>query len=104
MSADRMSPLDAIVPPRRGRVSATCTSARSASSKGRRRTTTTCSAMVAGKLPLVPRYRQNVRFVPFQLGRPVWVDDPDFNIAYHIRHTALPKPAATTSCATSSVG
>jgi diacylglycerol O-acyltransferase len=49
-------------------------------------------AMIAGKLPLVPRYRQVVREVPFELGRPVWVDDPDFNIDYHVRHTALPTP------------
>jgi diacylglycerol O-acyltransferase len=49
-------------------------------------------SMVQGKLPLVPRYRQVVREVPLQLGRPVWVDDPDFNIDYHIRHTALPTP------------
>src|SRR4051794_18875663 len=48
--------------------------------------------MVAGKLPLVPRYRQRVKFVPMQLGRPVWVDDPHFNIGYHLRHTALPAP------------
>ena len=49
-------------------------------------------AMVAGKLPLVPRYRQKVRFVPLDLGRPLWVDDPHFNIGYHVRHTALPPP------------
>jgi len=49
-------------------------------------------AMVRGKLPLVPRYRQVVRFVPLDLGRPVWVDDPHFNIDYHLRHTALPAP------------
>ena len=48
--------------------------------------------MIAGKLPLVPRYRQVVRFVPLQLGRPVWVDDEHFNIDYHVRHTALPAP------------
>jgi len=48
--------------------------------------------MVAAKLDLVPRYRQRVRFVPFELGRPVWVDDPHFNIEYHLRHTALPSP------------
>jgi diacylglycerol O-acyltransferase len=50
--------------------------------------------MVAGKLGLVPRYRQKVRFVPFGLGRPVWVDDPYFNISYHLRHTALPAPGS----------
>jgi WS/DGAT/MGAT family acyltransferase len=49
-------------------------------------------AMVEGKLPLVPRYRQVVRTVPLDLGRPVWSDDPHFNIEYHIRHTALPAP------------
>ena len=49
-------------------------------------------AMVDAKLDLVPRYRQKVRFVPFELGRPVWVDDVHFNIEYHLRHTALPSP------------
>jgi diacylglycerol O-acyltransferase / wax synthase len=47
---------------------------------------------IGGKLPLVPRYRQKVRFVPFDLGRPVWVDDLHFNLSYHIRQTALPRP------------
>jgi WS/DGAT/MGAT family acyltransferase len=47
---------------------------------------------VAGRLALVPRYRQRVRFVPGGLGRPVWVDDPHFNLAYHVRHTALAQP------------
>ena len=51
-------------------------------------------AMVAGKLPAVPRYRQKVRFVPLQLGRPLWVDDPHFNLGYHLRHTALASPGA----------
>jgi diacylglycerol O-acyltransferase len=49
-------------------------------------------AMVAGKLPLVPRYRQVVRFVPLDLGRPVWSDDAHFHVEYHVRHTALPAP------------
>src|SRR4051812_2446536 len=48
--------------------------------------------MVAGKLPLIPRYRQVVRFVPMQLGRPVWVDDVHFNLEYHVRQTALARP------------
>jgi WS/DGAT/MGAT family acyltransferase len=48
--------------------------------------------MVAGKLDLVPRYRQKVRFVPLDLGRPVWVEDPHFNLSYHLRHSALPRP------------
>jgi WS/DGAT/MGAT family acyltransferase len=50
--------------------------------------------MVAGKLSLVPRYRQRVRFVPLGLGRPVWVDDPHFNLSYHLRHSALPAPGS----------
>src|SRR5439155_24502469 len=52
-------------------------------------------AMVAAKLPDVPRYRQKVRFVPLELGRPVWVDDPHFNLTYHLRRTALPAPGGT---------
>jgi diacylglycerol O-acyltransferase len=47
---------------------------------------------IAARLPQVPRYRQKVRFVPFALGRPVWVDDPHFNLDYHVRRTALPSP------------
>jgi diacylglycerol O-acyltransferase / wax synthase len=50
--------------------------------------------MVAAKLGLVPRYRQKVRFIPLGLGRPVWVDDPHFNLSYHLRHTALPAPGS----------
>jgi WS/DGAT/MGAT family acyltransferase len=50
--------------------------------------------MVEGKLGLVPRYRQKVRFIPLSLGRPVWVDDPHFNLSYHLRHSALPPPGS----------
>jgi diacylglycerol O-acyltransferase / wax synthase len=49
-------------------------------------------AMVAGKLELVPRYRQKVRFVPLAAGPPVWVEDPHFSLSYHVRHTAVPAP------------
>ena len=49
-------------------------------------------ALIHSKLHLIPRYRQRVRSVPFELGRPVWVDDPHFDISYHVRHTALPSP------------
>jgi diacylglycerol O-acyltransferase / wax synthase len=48
--------------------------------------------LIAAKLPLVPRYRQKVRFAPGGVGRPIWVDDPHFQILYHIRHTAVPPP------------
>jgi diacylglycerol O-acyltransferase / wax synthase len=50
-------------------------------------------ALLASKLHLIPRYRQRVRSVPLELGRPVWVDDPHFNLAYHVRSTALVQPA-----------
>jgi diacylglycerol O-acyltransferase len=50
------------------------------------------SRLIAGKLHLIPRYRQCVRPLPFELGRPVWVDDPHFDLGYHLRHTALPAP------------
>ncbi len=49
-------------------------------------------ALVAGKMHLIPQYRQRVRSVPFELGRPVWADDPHFDLHYHVRHTALPAP------------
>lgn len=49
-------------------------------------------ALVDSKLPVLFRYRQRVRFVPGDIGRPVWVDDPHFNLAYHVRHSALPPP------------
>jgi diacylglycerol O-acyltransferase / wax synthase len=48
---------------------------------------------VVNRLHLVPRYRQRLAYIPFDQGRPVWTDDPHFNPRYHIRHTALPKPA-----------
>ena len=48
--------------------------------------------LLSAKLDRVPRYRQVIRPVPLQLGRPVWVDDPHFQILYHVRHTSLPRP------------
>jgi diacylglycerol O-acyltransferase / wax synthase len=51
-------------------------------------------AMVEGKLGLVPRYRQKVRFVPLAAGPPIWVDDPHFSLDYHLRHTAIPAPGS----------
>jgi WS/DGAT/MGAT family acyltransferase len=51
-------------------------------------------AHLGGRLPLVPRYHQKLRTVPLRLGRPVWVDDPHFDIRYHVRRTALPQPGS----------
>jgi WS/DGAT/MGAT family acyltransferase len=44
------------------------------------------------RLHLVPRYRQKLSIPPLETGRPLWVDDPSFNIEYHVRQTALPRP------------
>src|SRR5215204_1817835 len=49
-------------------------------------------ATVEQRMSLVPRYRQRVEVVPFGLERPVWVDDADFRVDYHLRRTALPAP------------
>lgn len=50
------------------------------------------AGLLAAKLHLIPRYRQRVRFLPLELGRPVWEDDPHFDLRYHVCHTALPSP------------
>jgi diacylglycerol O-acyltransferase / wax synthase len=49
---------------------------------------------IGSRLHLVPRFRQKLRFVPFGQGRPIWVDDPHLNLAYHVRHTSLPEPGS----------
>jgi WS/DGAT/MGAT family acyltransferase len=50
------------------------------------------AALVEARLPLVPRYRQRVLEVPGHLANPVWADDPGFDVAYHVRRNALPRP------------
>jgi WS/DGAT/MGAT family acyltransferase len=47
---------------------------------------------VRTRLPLVPRFRQKLVVPPLEAGRPLWADDVNFNLTYHIRHTALPEP------------
>ncbi len=49
---------------------------------------------VSRRLHLVPRYRQKIAELPLNAGRPRWVDDPHFNIGYHVSRTALPKPGS----------
>ena len=49
-------------------------------------------AHFAGRMPLVPRYRQRLRRIPFDLGPPVWEDDPHPDLSWHLRRTALPAP------------
>jgi len=48
-------------------------------------------AAYAGALHRIPRYRQKLLWIPIE-NRPVWVDDPDFNFEYHVRHVSLPRP------------
>ena len=47
---------------------------------------------IASRLHLVPRFRKRIMNVPFDQGRPIWVDDEDFDLAYHVRLTAIPAP------------
>ncbi len=48
--------------------------------------------LISQRIALVPRYRQKVRWVPGRLANPVWVDDEAFDVSYHVRRSALPKP------------
>ena len=49
-------------------------------------------AHLASRLPQLPEFRRRLAFVPFDLHRPVWFDDPDFDLDYHVRHIAVPAP------------
>ena len=50
--------------------------------------------LVQSRLPLLPRFRRRLMTVPYDMGRPIWIDDDRFDITYHVRHTALPKPGS----------
>jgi diacylglycerol O-acyltransferase len=49
---------------------------------------------IRARLHHVPRYRQRLVYPPASTGRPLWADDTDFNLEYHVRHTALPAPGS----------
>jgi diacylglycerol O-acyltransferase / wax synthase len=49
-------------------------------------------AMLEDRVHLSPIFRRKLEFVPYNLGRPYWIEDPDFDMEYHVRHIALPKP------------
>jgi diacylglycerol O-acyltransferase / wax synthase len=49
---------------------------------------------VNSRLHLVPRFRQKLAYPPVPTGRPFWIDDPSFNLEYHLRHSALPSPGS----------
>lgn len=57
-------------------------------------------ATVEQRLPQIPRYRQKVREVTLGLARPVWIDDPDFDITCRVRRSALPSPGSDADCTT----
>jgi diacylglycerol O-acyltransferase len=48
--------------------------------------------LIARRIHLVPRFRQRIMQVPFNAARPVWVDDPAFDVDFHLRRAALPAP------------
>jgi WS/DGAT/MGAT family acyltransferase len=48
--------------------------------------------LISQRIAFVPRYRQRVRWVPGRLANPVWVDDEHFDVTYHVRRSALPRP------------
>jgi diacylglycerol O-acyltransferase len=50
-------------------------------------------AGIEAALHLIPRYRQKLKWVPYH-NHPVWVDDRHFDLQYHVRHTALPRPGS----------
>lgn len=52
------------------------------------------SDLLRSRLHLVPRYRHRLATLPLGSGRPLWVDDPDFDLEYHLRQTALPPPGS----------
>jgi WS/DGAT/MGAT family acyltransferase len=49
---------------------------------------------IESRLHLVPRFRQRLANIPLEQGRPVWIDDPHFNLRYHLRHAGLPAPGS----------
>jgi len=51
-------------------------------------------SLISTRIAFVPRYRQKVREVPGHLANPVWVDDEDFDVTYHVRRSALPRPGS----------
>lgn len=51
-------------------------------------------SLISQRIAFVPRYRQRIREVPGRLANPVWVDDEDFDVGYHVRRSALPRPGS----------
>ena len=90
---DRLTAIDASFLPRRDRHSHMHVGAL-AIFEGPPPPTRGAATTLRGRLHLVPRYRQKLAVPPLETGRPLWVDDPSFNLEYHVRHTALPAPGS----------
>jgi diacylglycerol O-acyltransferase len=54
----------------------------------------TLTRLIGDRIAFVPRYRQRVRRVPGNVANPVWADDPHFDLSYHVRRSALPRPGS----------
>lgn len=52
------------------------------------------ASLIADRIDFVPRYRQRIRSVPGRVAMPVWVDEDDFDLGYHVRRSALPRPGS----------
>ncbi|MDP3971804.1 MAG: wax ester/triacylglycerol synthase family O-acyltransferase [Candidatus Nanopelagicales bacterium] len=50
--------------------------------------------LITQRLPLVPLFRRRLMMVPFGLDHPYWIEDPDFDLEFHVRHTAIPAPGS----------
>jgi diacylglycerol O-acyltransferase len=49
-------------------------------------------SLIKRRIAFVPRFRQRIRQVPGRIANPVWVDDENFDVTYHVRRSALPRP------------
>src|SRR5436305_7419951 len=54
----------------------------------------TVRELLQSRLHLLPQFRQRLAAVPFNLHHPVWVEDPDFDLDYHLRRVAAPAPGS----------
>lgn len=59
--------------------------------------------LVASRLHLAPPFRRRLAEVPFGLDQPYWIEDPHFDIGYHVRELALPPPGDHRQLATQAV-
>jgi WS/DGAT/MGAT family acyltransferase len=55
--------------------------------------------LIADRLHLVPPFRRRLAEVPLRLHHPVWIEDPDFDLDYHLRPAALPSPGGVAELA-----